>query len=706
MRSETGRRLDIRLCGIIGVCVLTAASIVGVEQASTVRSDQTSTVRPLQPQLHHVATGVLTASLTAPAVGLSTDSQTGGYWEVASNGSVESVNAPYFGSMGGLHLNEPIVGMASTPQGTGYWEVASDGGIFSFGSASFLGSMGGQRLNKPIVGMATDPATGGYWEVASDGGVFAFHAPFFGSMGGRSLNSSVVGIVATPTGGGYWEVASDGGVFAFGNAGFHGSLGGQHLATPVVGMSADPVTGGYWEIESDGGIFSFDAPFLGSAGDQDSTASFVGMSVTATANGYREIAKTGKVLSFGSAASSGVSASAPQSGSDGAGTSASSTGADSGTTSRGQTSSGETGGGGGTPGTGGTTTSNDYEVVGNKILEPNGKQFIPYGFVLNCLADKTQGCLASTKLHPLTDVTLIRSAASVWHADVIRLQVAPENLLSGSVVNQATLDDLVGEVNLINSLGMVAIITDQEEEYTGPPLPTGSATEFWRTIAAEFKDDPAVFFDLYNEPRISLATPTSNADWSLWRNGGAATVSTGHAYQFVGMQTLLDDIRAEGAQNIVIAEGINVDKNLGGIPRYALSGTNIAYGMEPDLTSKDDTPAEWAANWGSLSQTVPIMMEAFQDWPGAGVCNADSPTLLPRLFSYLQSMHLGLIAWTLAPGVLMIGNNPDDPTSYAGTTTQLCSPGTTVRTLASNENGPGQLIENFFTANSGPVPTG
>jgi hypothetical protein len=35
--------------------------------------------------------------------------------------------------------------------------VASDGGIFSFGDAPFQGSLGGVHLNAPVVGMVTMP---------------------------------------------------------------------------------------------------------------------------------------------------------------------------------------------------------------------------------------------------------------------------------------------------------------------------------------------------------------------------------------------------------------------------------------------------------------------------------------------------------------------------------------------------------------------
>ena len=144
----------------------------------------------------------------------------GGYWIDAADGGVFSFgNAQFYGSTGGIRLNQPVVGMATTHDAGGYWEVASDGGVFSFGDAQFHGSTGSIRLNKPVVGMAVTPDGGGYWLVASDGGIFAFgDAQFFGSTGSITLNKPVIGMVPTHDGLGYWLVASDGGIFAYGDA--------------------------------------------------------------------------------------------------------------------------------------------------------------------------------------------------------------------------------------------------------------------------------------------------------------------------------------------------------------------------------------------------------------------------------------------------------------------------------------------------------
>ena len=200
--------------------------------------------------------------------------------------------------------------MAPTPDGKGYWLVASDGGIFTFGDAGFYGSTGGLALNEPIVGMASTPDGKGYWLVASDGGIFAFgDAGFYGSTGALTLNKPIVGMASTPDGKGYWLVASDGGIFAFGDARFYGSTGALPstspswawprprtagatgwwpptaasspsatpastgrpgpltLNRPIVGMASTPDGKGYWLVASDGGIFTFgDAGFYGSAG--------------------------------------------------------------------------------------------------------------------------------------------------------------------------------------------------------------------------------------------------------------------------------------------------------------------------------------------------------------------------------------------------------------------------------------------------------
>lgn len=61
---------------------------------------------------------------------------TGGRWELGSDGGVfAEAGAPFYGSMGGQHLNAPMVAIVPTPSEAGYWLVGADGGIFAFGDA-------------------------------------------------------------------------------------------------------------------------------------------------------------------------------------------------------------------------------------------------------------------------------------------------------------------------------------------------------------------------------------------------------------------------------------------------------------------------------------------------------------------------------------------------------------------------------------------
>ncbi len=115
-----------------------------------------------------------------------------GYRLGASDGGVFSFCEPFYGSMGGQHLNAPIVGMAATHDDKGYWLVASDGGIFNYGDAGFQGSAGSIPLNEPIVGMMSPSGAAGYWLVASDGGIFSYDAVYHGSTGGLALVAPIV----------------------------------------------------------------------------------------------------------------------------------------------------------------------------------------------------------------------------------------------------------------------------------------------------------------------------------------------------------------------------------------------------------------------------------------------------------------------------------------------------------------------------------
>jgi Cellulase (glycosyl hydrolase family 5) len=336
-----------------------------------------------------------------------------------------------------------------------------------------------------------------------------------------------------------------------------------------------------------------------------------------------------------------------------------------------------------------------FSVRGNEILEPNGTPYVEYGFVLWCLATPNLSCYTG----PDSDSQKIVAAARFWHANTIRLQVAWEHLFNpdGSV-DTAYVGMVDREVDLIDSNHMVAIITEQTERYGGSLMPDSNSLRFWRFMADHYRSNPMVFFDLFNEPRLPGTTTTV---WKIWRDGGTFSSPSGPV-TYVGMQELVGTIRGQGASNVVIAEGIQKDHDLAGLPAFALAGTNIAYGVEPSLRRtgpvKDASSPEWQSNWGTLSERYPIMMEAFLDSPQSDACNPTSPTLFPDLLSYLQANHLGLLFFTLGSGTAIVGDDLEEPTTFNGAGSLNCS-----AQLTTNTVGPGQELLDWFRGESRPI---
>jgi hypothetical protein len=359
---------------------------------------------------------------------------------------------------------------------------------------------------------------------------------------------------------------------------------------------------------------------------------------------------------------------------------------------------------GGGPGLSASPAGSSFEVSGNKIIGPIGQRFVPYGFVLFCLATTTLACEHQSP----TDSQKMEAAATYWHANTVRLQVAQEHLFDRSPYDATYLAAIDQEVALAHSLGLAVILSLQEEEFGGPTLPTASATRFWAFMAAHFRDS-AVIFDLYNEPRLAPYDGFA-WEWNIWRNGGHVDTH-GIDETFVGMQSLLKTIRTIGAHNVVEAEGLGKDHDLSEVSTHYLTGANVVYGIEPDLNADLDTPAEWAKEYGDLADSVPVVMDAFQDYPTSGACFSHSPSVLPEEMNYLASKQLGLLVWTMAPGVTMVSIHLTDPTDYTGATQQRCvahneshqpvGPGYNAQT---NTNGPGADILAYFEANSRQIP--
>ncbi len=208
--------------------------------------------------------------------------------------------------------------------------------------------------------------------------------------------------------------------------------------------------------------------------------------------------------------------------------------------------------------------------------------------------------------------------------------------------------------------------------------PRQEHADFWTDAATHFKDHPAVLFDLFNEPH--------GVSWEIWRNGGwigekqdrdeAAFLSAeqkrkAQGFESVGMQGLVDAVRATGAKNVVIAGGIFYCNDLTGIvDGYALEekgGNGIMYswhtynwhpGWERVLPVAEKHPV-FLGEVGADIKKMHFVPEESQESPF---------TWVPDMLGFIQKHGIHWTGWCLHPQASprMIVDWTYEPTPFWG----------------------------------------
>jgi endoglucanase len=158
---------------------------------------------------------------------------------------------------------------------------------------------------------------------------------------------------------------------------------------------------------------------------------------------------------------------------------------------------------------------------------------------------------------------------------------------------------------------------------------------FWSQVAAIYKNDRRVLFELYNEPH--------DVSWSVWQSGGP----TGAGWNAAGMQQLYDTVRATGANNPVVIGGLSYAFDLSGVPAHRIAGYNILYATHP-YNNGGKAPSTWDSSWGFLTATDPVIVTEFGDSKsvsgdgGTAVC---ASMYSQELITYADAHHANWTAW-------------------------------------------------------------
>jgi len=230
---------------------------------------------------------------------------------------------------------------------------------------------------------------------------------------------------------------------------------------------------------------------------------------------------------------------------------------------------------------------------------------------------------------------------------------------------------------LLNANGIVAILDLHwtDGRYTGnssecssaeavcqKPMPdSAQAVPFWSSAASAFRDNDAVIFDLFNEPYPDRALSSETAGWKCWLNGGPACTA-GISYRVAGMQTLVNTVRATGANNVIMLGGLTLSNNLTQWLRYEPSDPdhNLVASWHSYSFNACRTQSCWNSQVAPVIAKVPVIAGEI------GETNC-ADTYLDPLTSWLDSKHTSYLAWGWNADFSCSG--PGLITSYTGTPT-------------------------------------
>jgi Cellulase (glycosyl hydrolase family 5) len=286
----------------------------------------------------------------------------------------------------------------------------------------------------------------------------------------------------------------------------------------------------------------------------------------------------------------------------------------------------------------------------NRAVDAHGTRYVPYG--ISVMGLQQWGGLSPLIEHDIDNQ--IEAATTGWHANTVRLQIAPVLWEQDPGGFWSALDHEVGE---IVCAGDIAVLNDNPLFTTRQPNPTAVDLAFDRALARRYRNLNAVFIDPFNEPHLNAPPGAELAEkewmWRIWRDGGTVA-----GVRYVGMQALIDAIREQAPRKIIWAEMPHWSSDFSLLRDYPLSGSNIELEFHhPD----ENDPRSWAAMMvptgrprveGELSQYSSTTRPE---------CYSTAYGNLPRVLSMDVKYHDGAVAWTLEPNVLVASEGISAP---------------------------------------------
>jgi len=338
----------------------------------------------------------------------------------------------------------------------------------------------------------------------------------------------------------------------------------------------------------------------------------------------------------------------------------------------------------------GAAAALQLHVSGNKLVNANGATVVLHG------VDRSGAeymCVLHNAIFDGPSDQGSVSAMKSWHINAVRVTLNEACWNGESYVNPAYAGGnyqsaIEAYVKLLNANGLVAIVnlTWNDGAYTGPgcgsaqalcqkPMPDAAeSVPFWSSVARAFKGDDAVIFDLFGEPHPGSVLGSETASWNCWLKGGSAC--SGFAYKVAGMQTLVNTVRATGANNVIMLGGLSFANDLSEWLKYEPKDPdhNLAASWHSYNFNPCDSLQCWNSQVGPVIASVPVIAGEIGE-------NDCADHYIDPLMAWLDSKSTSYLAWSwnvnsggCEPGDNLINDYSGAPTPYgAGYQSHLAS---------------------------------
>ncbi len=317
--------------------------------------------------------------------------------------------------------------------------------------------------------------------------------------------------------------------------------------------------------------------------------------------------------------------------------------------------------------------ADDVTIEGNRFLR-GGRPWVAEGVTLIGMVapDREIAARASYNAARQRFGPDMLAAVRDYGADTVRYQISQGGLDPQSAIyDPAYLQQVLGAISLTRKSGLNVIVSMTWQGPSGAKnasgMPDDTTRRAWSTILPSIGSDRGILLELFNEPHLKEKTPEN---WATWQRD---------------FQSLIDLVRAAGAKNVVLVDGMRSAHYLGGAPKLTDPAGQLGYAVHPYLVAINKTRRAWDENFGDFSLKHAVMATEFNARSNNGYCRTTFPQETAKLLDYLRRHEIGLVIWAFdLPGV----RKPDG--TLASYDNFSCEKG--------SGNGAGEAVHEYFLA--------